>query len=195
MLHPPPPLSHPLERYALPENPALACLGRLREANPVVIIDTREQEPLLFTRLASERGSLQSGDYSLRGAEELFAVERKSIADFVSCCVGENRERFFRELHRLRGFRFARIVIVGTAYDLSRGDYRSNLPPKAVFATLSAIEARFGLAPVFCPTAAEAALQVEAWAAWFFREIVESANTLARASGLTEKKACVSPAT
>lgn len=65
---------------------------------------TREQLPRPFKRLASVRATLTSGDYSFRGGEELFAVELKSIADLVACCVGENRERFFRELHRLRGF-------------------------------------------------------------------------------------------
>lgn len=43
--------------------------------------------------------------------EELFAVERKTIADLVACCIGANRERFFRELHRLRGYRLLQSLI------------------------------------------------------------------------------------
>jgi hypothetical protein len=38
------------------------------------------------------------------GLEELFVIERQSIADLVGCCIGESRERFERELHRLRGY-------------------------------------------------------------------------------------------
>lgn len=182
MLHPPPPATSPIMRYGLPENPALKSLGKLGECGPIIVTDTREQDALIFTRLPSVRDGLMSGDYSLRGAEEQFAVERKSIPDFVSCCVNSNRERFFNELHRLRGFRFSRLLIVGTPQEIVLGNYRSNLPPKAVFSTLSAIEARFGIAPVFMPTPVEAALAVECWAAWYWREIVCRANDLVRAS-------------
>ena len=70
---------------------------------PTIVVDTREQAPLTFTRLVSIPGTLTSGDYSFCGGEELSAIERKSIADLVACCMGSNRERFFRELHRLRG--------------------------------------------------------------------------------------------
>jgi hypothetical protein len=45
-----------------------------------LVIDSREQQALGFHRLPSTTGSLQSGDYSFRGGEELFVVERKSIA-------------------------------------------------------------------------------------------------------------------
>jgi ERCC4-type nuclease len=87
---------------------------------PVVVIDTREQSPLPFARLLAERGTLQSGDYSFRGGEELFAVERKTVADFATCRIGENRARFFRELHRLRGFRFKRLLVVGSHEAIER---------------------------------------------------------------------------
>jgi len=56
------------------------------------------------------------------GGENLFAIERKSIADLVGCCVGENRERFFRELHRLRGFRFKRLLVIGGRADIDGRD-------------------------------------------------------------------------
>jgi ERCC4-type nuclease len=94
----------------IPALPALRSLRNLADVRPVIVIDTREQCPLPFARLAVECGTLASGDYSFRGGEELFAVERKSISDLAACCAGENRERFFRELHRLRGFRFKRLL-------------------------------------------------------------------------------------
>lgn len=74
------------------EIPALPA-GNLAGVRPVIVIDTREQAPLPFSRLAVERGTLVSGDYSFRGGEELFAVERKSIPDLVACCAGDNRDR------------------------------------------------------------------------------------------------------
>jgi DNA excision repair protein ERCC-4 len=162
--------------------PALRSLGKLADVRPAIVVDTREQAPLTFTRLAAERGTLQTGDYSFRGGEELFSIERKSIVDLVGCCVGENRERFFRELHRLRGYAFKRLLIVGTREEITAGDYRSNVAPKAVLATLAALEVRFDVPVVFAPTADAAALLIEGWAYWFAREIVMQANELARGS-------------
>jgi ERCC4-type nuclease len=174
--------------------PALKSLGGLSDVRTVIIVDSREQTPLPFTRLATERGTLQTGDYSFMGGEDLFAVERKSIPDLVACCVGENRDRFFRELHRLRGHRFKRLLVVGTRDQIEAGDFRSNVSPKAVFATLGALEARFDVPVVFAPSPADAGRQVESWAFWFARELVENVNTLARAHGLTRHANAVSPA-
>jgi ERCC4-type nuclease len=173
----------------LPNLPALRCLGALADVRPTIVVDTREQDPLTFARLASERGTLQTGDYSFRGGEGLFAVERKSIPDLVSCCVGESRERFFRELHRLRGFRFRRLLVVGTRAEIERGQYRSGIAPTAVLGTLGAIEARFDTPVCFAETPAAASLLVESWAWWFSREMIESVNDLARAHGLTRRTA------
>src|SRR6266404_4010 len=123
--------------------PAPRGLPKLAELRPVIVIDTREQTPLAFHRLPSVQGTLQSGDYSVAGLEELFAVERKSIADLVACCMGENRQRLERELHRLRGFKFARLLIVGSEAEITTHRYRSNASPKAVLHTVRAFEARY----------------------------------------------------
>jgi DNA excision repair protein ERCC-4 len=162
--------------------PALRGLGTLADHEPVIVIDTREQDPLSFTRLQSVRGTLTTADYSVFGLESLFAVERKSIGDLVGCCVGENRERFERELHRLRGFRFKRLLIVGTETEILNGDYRSNIKPAAVMATLGAFEARYDLPVVFRPSPELAAAQIERWAFWFSREMVEVVNNLWRSA-------------
>jgi DNA excision repair protein ERCC-4 len=160
--------------------PALRSLGKLADVRPTIIVDTREQAPLVFKRLPFVRGSLQSGDYSALGAEHLFAVERKSLADMVSSTCSSERERFERELHRLRGFRFARLLICGPRSDIENHTYRSNASPKSVLNTIAAFEARYNVPAVFCANPAEAAEKVESWAYWFAREIVEAANDLLR---------------
>ena len=43
---------------AFPELPALKNLGDLAKAKPVIVVDTREQRPLVFTRLQSVSGAL-----------------------------------------------------------------------------------------------------------------------------------------
>ena len=106
----------------------------------------------------------------MAGLEEQFAVERKSIADLVGCCVGENRERFSRELHRLRGFRFKRLLVIGSTWEIEHQGYRSRISPKAVLATVSAFEIRYDIPVVFVASPEVAAVQVERWAVSPIRE-------------------------
>ena len=134
----------------------------------------------MFTRFESVRGTLYSGDYSARGLEDSFAVERKDPNDLVNCCVNSNRDRFERELHRLRGFWFARLLIVGMREDIASGQYHSKITPRAVLATLAAFEVRFSIPVVFCASPEEAAATIERWVWWCAREVVERANNLLR---------------
>lgn len=159
--------------------PALKSLGKLAESLPAIVTDTREQAPLVFRRLSSIRGTLPAGDYSLAGLETLFAVERKSTPDLVACC-GPERERFERELVRLRGYRFRRLVIVGDRAAIERHEYRSAISPAAVLGSLAAWEVRFDMPYVFTPDPEQAAGLVEAWAYLFAREICREAGDLLR---------------
>ena len=129
----------------------------MKTIRPTMVTDSREQDPLTFRTFPSVTGTLVSGDYSFRGGEELFAVERKSIADLVASVTGE-RERFERELHRLRGFRFARLLVVGAQAEVEQHRYRSATTPKSVLHSLAAFEARYSIPVVWSPTPEEAAL-------------------------------------
>jgi DNA excision repair protein ERCC-4 len=145
------------------------------DINPTIVIDTREQDPLPITG-ATIPGTLNSGDYSLAGAEHWFSVERKSITDLVQSLTTE-RERFTRELERLRGYRFARLLIIGTAGEIQQGHYRSRAAPKAVLHSLYSLEAKF-LPVVFAATPEAGAELVERWAFWTARAILESARRI-----------------
>src|SRR5208282_6722518 len=148
---------------------------------PVIIVDSREQTPLVFKNLPARPGTLATGDYSVAGGEELFSVERKSIPDLISSCTVE-RERFERELHRLRGFRFARLLVVGSEAEIRAHSYRSNAKPKAILHSLWAFEARYGVPVVFAPDVDRAAVLVERWAYWFAREVLNVASAMEKAA-------------
>ena len=160
--------------------PALRTLSELADRQPVVVIDTREQTPLPFTRLETVRGTLPTGDYSVAGLEDLISIERKSIADLTSCCVNAQRDRFERELLRLRGYRFRRLLIIGKEDEVWLCRYMSSIAPKAVMATLAAFEVRYDVPIVWAENPQLAALLVERWAYWFARETVETLNQLCR---------------
>jgi ERCC4-type nuclease len=112
--------------------PGLRGLRDLADLRPTIVIDSREQAPLHFERLRSVTGNLYVGDYSIAGCESSFSVERKSIDDLVNCCMGENRERLERELLRLRGYCFKRLLVIGTREDIAAGRYHSRIAPKVV---------------------------------------------------------------
>jgi ERCC4-type nuclease len=118
--------------------PALRGLAKLADLRPVIAIDSREQTPLKFTRLEAIERALFTGDYSICGLEESFAVERKSLNDLANCCLSSNRNRFEHELHRLRGYQFKRLLVVGSRAEIEAQRYRSRIAPKAILATLSA---------------------------------------------------------
>ena len=130
--------------------------------HPTIITDTREQKPLVFLHLPTERGTLQSGDYSIKGLENDFSIERKSVPDLIGSCT-RGRERFERELHRLRGFDFARILIIGEPCEVAR--LAQN--PKPIFSSLTAFECRWKTPVVWEPDPDTAARLVERWA-WFY---------------------------
>jgi len=162
--------------------PALRGLSRLADLRPCLVVDTREQDPLVFTRLPSVRGTLHTGDYSLVGFLNEFCVERKSLDDLAACCVGENRLRMFREMARARGMRFKRFLVIGERLAIQGKRYRSHIDPKAVLATLATIEARFDVPVVHAANPGEGAEMVERWAWWYAREAVERCNELLRAT-------------
>ena len=111
---------------------------------PHIVIDSREQTPLAFENLPAEVGTLGTGDYSIRGLEHLIAVERKSLPDLLACC-GRERDRFKRELQRLKAYPFRLLVIETTAAELEAGDWRSKLKPNHVLGSLAAWQAQYSL--------------------------------------------------
>ena len=112
--------------------------------SPTIIIDTREQTPWKFANLRTIAGSLTTGDYSISGLTHLVAVERKGLDDLLSC-VGRHRDRFRRELARLRGFRFRAVIVEASYTDLEAGEWRSQVKPAAVLGSLAGWQCQYSL--------------------------------------------------
>jgi ERCC4-type nuclease len=111
-----------------------------------IIIDTREQLPYRF-QTPTVKGTLDTGDYSILGAEHLIAVERKTLDDLISCLC-DGRERFERELYRGRALDFFALVVECSLSDLVNGNYRSKMIPKSAIQSILAFSIRYRL-PVF----------------------------------------------
>lgn len=143
----------------------------MKPSSPTIIIDSREQTPLCFTQLPSIVGTLYSGDYSLLGAEHLFAVERKTLDDLAASCTHSRRSVFEHELLRLRGHRFRRLLIIGSEEEVLAQRYRSNMLPKALLGSVYAFEMRYDLPVVWTADSDSAAQLIERWAQRFATEV------------------------
>ena len=124
-----------------------------------IVIDTREQRPFDFLahggEVEAERGTLSLGDYSLAGLEDRVAVERKSLADLVTC-LGTERERFQRDLMRAAAMEAFAVVVEAAWQDLASGNYRSRLHPAAATASVLAFMARYRIPFLFAGNRANA---------------------------------------
>lgn len=120
-----------------------------------VVIDTREQLGYTFDGILADArdgggpltvstavGTLPSGDYSLDGYAERVAVERKSLADLFHT-IGQDRDRFERELVRLAAMEFAAVVVEGQWSDILDPQPWSQLRPKTVFRSVLAWQQRY----------------------------------------------------
>ena len=109
-----------------------------------IIIDNREQTPWTFpTDIETIPGSLQSGDYSLSGLQELCTIERKSLSDLVGCVTGDDRERFKRELLRLKAYRCRAVIVEATLQDIMIHRYLSRTEPESVIGSLASWQTRY----------------------------------------------------
>jgi ERCC4-type nuclease len=79
-----------------PVIPVLAERGgtQLKTPRPVVLVNTREQNPFDFSRFEGwfagiEKKPLRLGDYSIAGLEDICVVERKDLPDLVRSLTSE----------------------------------------------------------------------------------------------------------
>lgn len=114
-----------------------------------IIVDTREQTPYSFRAfpVEVEPGTLTAGDYSIPGFTDEVAIERKELGDLIGCLT-HDRERFTRELERLRGYKSAALLIEAPYHAITAGAYRSRMKPESAVQSILSIMERYRM-PVF----------------------------------------------
>lgn len=112
-----------------------------------VIIDTREQKPFSFPN--SEKGTLKTGDYSLKGYEDQIVIERKSIPDLFGS-FGKGRTRFEKEYQRLSKFKYKALVIEGDLKTILKGAEFSSMKPEIIIKSSLSWYVKYGVPPLFC---------------------------------------------
>jgi len=119
-----------------------------------IIIDTREQIPYTFESISqgiTEKKTLKTGDYSLKGFEDIVCVERKTLSDAYGT-FGKGRARFEKELERMMAYQYAAVVIEADWHTIIKAPpRRSRLNPKTVHASVITWQQRFGVHFWTCP--------------------------------------------
>ena len=146
-------------------------------AKPLILIDTREQSPLIFENCQTEPATLTTGDYGLKGCEHSWVVERKELNDLIGSLT-QSRDRFLRELQRMKAYPFRRLLIEGTRSDIESHRYRSRATPQSILGSLATIEIRYNLPVVFADTRRRAAELIEGWAKYYYTEQVKHARSI-----------------
>jgi ERCC4-type nuclease len=117
----------------------------------VLMQDSREQQPLFAApqdSLEVVSGTLPHGDYSIKGFENKFVIERKKISDFYSY-IGRERERTVKKMTEFREIvssgGFAGLVVEVPEADLLTGYIMSRVSPETARQALVSFEIRYGV--------------------------------------------------
>lgn len=138
-----------------PALPAVAERGgtELRTPRPVVLVDTREQNPFSFARFRGwfagvEKKPLRLGDYSVAGLEDVCTVERKDLPDLVQSFTAQ-RGVFIDRLRQMSRYP-QRLLVITAALSQVKSRYpHSGADPNKI--TQSLIAALAGLdVPFLC---------------------------------------------
>ena len=152
-----------------------------------IIIDTREQRPFDFSQFEGceiVSGTLETGDYSVLGFASEIAVERKSIDDLIGCLT-HDRDRFRRELERLRGYNSA-LLVIETPFNAIRGGfYRGRMNPEAAAQSVISMSQKYRLPVFFASSKTEGAYFTFHFLRHFLRHEAEKVKRLQFAEGMT----------
>ena len=101
----------------------------------IVIKDTREQDGWTFSEYdkcsGMEVGTLDTGDYTLKGFEEVVCIERKGCTSEIAMNLGRKKAPFQAEMERMKDYPFSFIVCEFSMGDLLKYPDKSRVPHKA----------------------------------------------------------------
>ena len=84
----------------------------------IIGIDSREQEPFAFNH-PCKRVTLDAGDYTIIGMEDIIRMERKKPAELWGC-LGSKADFFQSQLDRLAKYPVRMLIVEGTLADFAK---------------------------------------------------------------------------
>jgi ERCC4-type nuclease len=138
-----------------PAIPVFAERGgtQLKTSRPVILVDTREQNPFDFSRFEGwfagiEKRALKLGDYSIAGLEDDCVVERKDLPDLVHSLTTE-RSVFVNRLRLMRRCPHRLLVITAALSELKSPETCIGGSPNRITQSLIAVLAGLQI-PFLC---------------------------------------------
>lgn len=137
-------------------NPHIGKLKPFKIPDGMIIrTDTREQDPLfLFSdlehtgKLIVQVMKLDHGDYSIKGFEDKFAIERKQMSDFYSY-IGKERKRTVKKMEKFRDIiragGFVMLAIECSEAEIMSGNMFSTLSPEVARGAINSFRIRYGV--------------------------------------------------
>lgn len=114
----------------------------------LIRVDTRERQPLVFENCETVPGTISTFDYAIEGDHNTFAVERKSLPDFIQSLAMQRN--FIREASKIRRARKVHhmpqifYVVEANREDIARYDYsrfkNGRVTPEFIYRQLSILE-------------------------------------------------------
>ena len=117
--------------------------AELHAEDVLLLVDSREQQPLHLTGFQTKVAGLPEGDYCLASSPQLAVAERKASCSELATCAGRERERFERELVRLRGYPHRVVVCEFSWADVEAFDGPGEMTPAMLKGAIAAWTARY----------------------------------------------------
>lgn len=129
-----------------------------------IVIDTREQHPWVFEHMEKSISKLDTGDYSLRGLENIFCIERKgSVSEFANNIT---EKRFKDVTDRLAHIKYAFLLLEFDLEDILIYPVGSTVPkkmwdklritPKFILKHINELQILYNIKVIFCGDASNA---------------------------------------
>ena len=100
-----------------------------------VIKDTREQDGWFFSSYdkcaGMEIGTLHTGDYTMKGFEDVVCIERKASVSEIAMNLGRKKKPFQEEMERMRDFQFSFLILEFDMADVLKYPEGSKVPKAA----------------------------------------------------------------
>lgn len=136
----------------------------------IILRDTREKQPWEF-EWYEDRPEIQVckvdvGDYTLKGYENIVAIERKRSTGEIAINFGKKRKQFMAEMERMRDIPFKYIICEFPKEHLDRFPHDSGIPQRDwkylringgyIRSTVNYLSETYGVTFLFCRNPFEA---------------------------------------
>lgn len=121
---------------------------KVEEEQLNIIKDTREQNGYVFEDHNVIVRKLETGDYSLENFESIITIERKQLFELYGN-FGKDRERFLKEIERMRNIPYKFLIIEGNLDKFLEGNKFSKLSTKCLVGSLISLIFKHNIHIVF----------------------------------------------